>query len=182
MSADSVLEGALTMLLEKAQRQGIDPPVRPANLDLAFVGGGQPLTAATADPVSHEIPFPCRLVWAHMYALDGRGRPISVSATIDVQITQFSTLGASAPLYGSASIPALSAASSADLSLSGWQLNLITGDIIIATLATFTGSALKVGLALQFRPTDVPIGVSGYTDAGGGSYVDANGEVYVFRS
>lgn len=193
VSIDSVLEGALTTVLVKAQRALAEPAVRPATINFEWSGGGIPIPVAvdpitlasgptTLDPILVEVPFPCRIVWAHMYAGDAAGNPIAVTASADVRLTQLLTFGGSVPLSGTGTPPGLQADSIADADLTGWQLNLTTTDTLIARLTTFTGTATWVALVLQLRPTDVPIGVETMLDASDVTYTDADGNPYVFRS
>lgn len=168
-------------LLSKAQRPELPPAVRPATVNFNWGGGGVPIVLANTDPVLVEVPFPSRIVWAHLYAGDATGLPMAVTASVEVRVTQFTEFGGSVALYGSGTVPALSSASRADLDLTGWQVNLITGDALIGRLLTFTGAATWVTLSLLLRPTDVPIGVTSVIDATSNSYTDANGNLYVYR-
>lgn len=166
--------------------------LRPATMKFGWTGGGQPIAVTVdpitlasvptnADPMELDVPFACRIVWARLKAGDAAGMPVSVDATVDVQLSQFTTFGGQTPLYGSGTIPTLTSASSVDLSLTGWIVDLVTADTITAKLTTFTGQATWVTLSLQLRPTDVTVG-NAYTTSAGTVYTSANGRSYIFRS
>ena len=181
MSVDSILDGALTTLLEKAQRRVLPSAPRTATINFQWSGGGSALTLTTVDPILVEVPFPSRIVWAHLYAGDGAGLPVAITATVDIGLTKLLTFGGSVPLYGSGAVPALTAAASADLLLTGWQIDLDTGDTLVARILTFTGAATWVTLALQVRAVDSLIGEQPIVDSLAADYVDASGATYVIR-
>lgn len=175
--ADAGLTDAFRRLVPQPVRTA--RPTRPATVVLGFGGGGQPLVAATTDPVQFDVPFPCRLAWARLRAGDALGQPVAVSATVDVQLSQFEQFGGSSKLYATGTMPALSGTYKADLSLSGWHIDLAAGDTVMARLATFSGSATWLTLSLLLRPTDVPVRLAPVLNASGLPYVDASGAVYV---
>ncbi len=185
MSVEGQLDQAFTTLLAKARQRaeeqaGITP--RTASIIFEWAGGGLPLVAANTDPVLIEVPFDSTIVWAHMYAGDAAGLPVAVTATVAVAFTLLSTFGAQSALNGTGLQPSLQADSIRDVDLTSWHTNLLTGDTIIARLASFAGAATWVALSLQLRATQVQIGVAPYVDTGGDTYVDASGSSYVFRS
>ncbi len=196
VSVDSVLDGAFTILLAKAQRKLLDtPPVtmKPASVNFEWTGGGAPIAVAidpitfvsaptAADPVLIEIPFPCSIGWAHLFAGDAAGRPMVASATVDVQLTQITNLGSSIALYGTGAIPQLSNASAAIIDLTNWQPNLLTSDILIARLTAFTGLATWVALTLQLVPTDVGLGLIPVVDGAANLLTDGSGNTLVLRN
>lgn len=181
MSVDSVLDGALTTVLIKAQREVVERAVRPGGLDFGWGGGGQPLVATETDPMLLEVPFDSSIVWAHLYALDGAGDYTPVTASVELRI-RTGGLGGSSFLYGTGSVPALSAQGFANLDLTGWRRNLVTGDAVTARLLSLSGTANVVAVTIQLRPTDAPIGVTPMVDDSGDAYVDDLGREYVFRS
>lgn len=195
MSADATLDQAFTTLLAKAQKRLLDSPqatVKPATINFEWTGGGQPITVAVdpitllstpaVDPVLVEVPFPSTIIWAHMFAGDAAGRPVAVSASVDVELTQLLTFNASTSISAGGFSPALSSQAVSDLSIVGWQTNLATGDLLIARLTSFVGLATWVALTLQILPTNVPIGVAGVTDGTGDQIVDSNGNIVVLRN
>lgn len=193
VTVDAVLDSALTTLLVKAQRALVEDAVRPITINFKWGGGGIPLTVAvdpitlasgarTTDPDLVEVPYPARIVSVHMYAGDGAGAPVAVTATVDIQLTQFLAFGASIPLHGTGAAPRLQLDSISDTDLTGWQLNLTGTDTLIARLTSFTGTATWVACIVKLRPTDVPIGVETMFDASDVTYTDADGNPYVFRS
>ncbi len=167
MTVDAILEGAFTNLVAKAQQRQQEQAVRPANVVFPWTGGGQPLTQPTMDPIIAEIPFPCRLVWVHIWAGDAHGLPVPVSATFELQVTSVFTFGASAPLYGTGVPPALDNVFSANLDLTDWNMNLAIGDTLIAYPLTYTGTATWLAITIQLRPTDQAIGISELVDNAG---------------
>lgn len=207
MSVDTTLDIAFTTLLGKAQGTstgtGSVVPIPttgggtsgtggtsgstsstalPVSVNFGWGGGGSTLTANGADPVKASIPFPCTIAAARLCAGDGQGHPIAVSASIDVEVTQFNTFGASVPLQGSGTIPRLQSDSVANCNLSGWQTNLVAGDWLIARLASFSGSATWVALELILQPISVQLGVSTVVDNAGNRLVDNSGNVIVYRN
>lgn len=186
MSADSVLDEAFTRLLGKVQQeaaqQQVAAAVRPATINFVWGGGGLPIVAANCDPLLVEVPFPSFVVWAHLYAGDALGHPVEVTATVEVRLTQLLTFGDSVPLYGLGLPPHMTVAAVADVNVQAWQQNLITGDALVARLATFSGTATWLALVLQLRPTDVPLGVTGIVDDSGDTIVDSDGNPIVLRS
>lgn len=182
----SVAEGkiinAVRTMIAKS-RPGVGPDrARPASIVFEWTGGGLPIVQANTDPVLVEVPMPCRIVWAHLYAGDVVGNPVATTATVNVQLTSLTTFGASTPLYGSGAIPALVSDSATNLDLTDWHRNLVTTDTLIGRLATFSGAATWLVLVLQLRPTDVPIGVSAVTDDAGDPFTDADGNALTFRA
>lgn len=180
VSVESVLEGALTTVLVKAQRQLAEPVVRTGGLDYGWTGGGAPIVAIETDPQLLEVPFDCYIVWAHMYALDGTGDYISVNATAELRVRQGS--GGSSVLSGSGSPPSLSAQSYSDISLSGWRRNLAIGQTVTARLVSFTGTATVVAITMQLRSTEAALGIDSIVDSGGDPFTDSSGDPFVFRS
>lgn len=182
MSVDSLLDQAFTTLLNKARGPAIEQAVRPATINFVFSNNGAALVVTTRDPLLVEVPFPCRIVWVHLYAGDKNGAPVAVTATVDLFLTQWDHFGTFAPVYGSGTPPHLTLDSVANADLSGWQLHLTTGDTLMARLRTFTGAASWLALTLQLRPTDVPIGISNVTDLAGSFVTDSAGNIVVSRS
>lgn len=202
MSVDTTLDTALTILLSKAQVGTSSGPVTqptgggggssgggssapstlPATVNMQFGGGGAPIVLANTDPSKASVPFAGRIAWARLCAGDATGRPVAVTATVDVQLTSFETFGASTSLSGSGTSPSLQTDSVRDCDLTGWHLNLVTGDWLIARLLSFSGSATWIALEMLIRPTDVPIGVAGVVDANGDQIVDNNGNPIVVRN
>jgi hypothetical protein len=182
MSVDSLLDSALTTLLGKAIRdaeaEGAITP-RTATINFSWGGGGQPLVLTNTDPILVEVPFPSKIIWAHLYAGDAAGQPAVVTASVEVRITQFSSFGGSLALYGSGTAPALTAASRADLDVTNWQVNLLTGDALIARLTAFTGSADWIALVLLIRSVDDALIT--VVDTSGDQFVDTSGNPFVIR-
>lgn len=197
MSADSVLDQAFTTLLAKAQRPLLDatataPPIRPATINFEWTGAGSPIAVAVdpisfasspaaVDPILVEVPFACTIGWAHMFAGDAAGNFQTADARVDVRLTQLG-LGSSVSLSGTGAGPALSGVGAAILDLEGWQSNLVVGDILIARLTSFSGSATWVALTLQLLPTHVGLGVAGIVDNNGDQIVDNDGNPIVMRN
>lgn len=205
MSVDTTLDIAFTTLLGKAQGTttgtgsvvptptpgggggtvttgGGTTDTRLVSVNFEWGGGGAPLVLANADPVKMSIPFPCTIAAARVCAGDGVGHPVSVSASIDVAITQFSTFGSAVSLQGSGTVPRLQSDSVSNCNLSGWHTNLIAGDWLIARLSSFTGSATWVALELTLQPISVQLGVSTVVDNAGNRLVDNSGNVIVYRN
>lgn len=180
--ADQRIVNGVRAIIAKAMPTEQPQRTRPGGMDFGWGGGGQPLVTANTDPILLEVPFNARIVWAHLWALDGAGAVTPVTATVEVRIRTTQGSGGSSVLYGTGSVPALTSAGFADLDLTGWQRNLVIGDAVIARLTALTGSANLVALTLQLRPTEVPVGVTPLIDAGASTYVDANGNPYVYRS
>src|SRR5215831_12454094 len=158
-SVDGVLDTAFATLLHKALRPELPAPLRPGGLDFMWAGGGLALDITKTDPVILEIPYPSALVWCHVYAGDGHGEPIPVTATIELRITKFSSFGSGpTALYGSGARPALSFAAANNVNLDGWITNFDTGDLIIAYPSTYSGTAVWLALTLQLRPVLTIIG------------------------
>lgn len=196
MSVDALLDDAFTRILGKAHQefdQQNQLNLRSATINFEWNGGGQPLTTAidpltlyeyplTTDPVLVEVPFDATIVWAHMYAGDSRGNPIPISTMVDLTLSSLLTFGAQTPVYGIGARPEMVAESSVDLPLTGWQLNLVTGDTLMATPFTFTGVATWFALTLLIRTTQVPLGVEPIVDNNGAQIVDNAGNLIVLRS
>jgi hypothetical protein len=184
MSVDSVLDSAFTTLLAKARQRADElarPSPRPATLNFGWGGGGVALTAATADPILLEVPWPGEIRWAHMYAGDANGVPVAVTATISVQITRLTTFGGVLPLHGTA-IPTLTAAAAADLVVTTWVQNLLPGDALIGRLETFEGDATWISLNLLLYPTSDDLGSAELLSSDGDELTDADGNIVVLRS
>jgi hypothetical protein len=181
MSVESALDQAVANILTLARQEDGPRSVRPGGLDFGWSGGGQPIDATLTDPILLEVPFDARIVWAHLYALDGAGEFAPVTATVEVRIRQAVAGGASTALYGTGTIPALTSVGFADLDTTGWQLNLSVGDAMTARLTALTGVANVVVLAIQLRPTDAPLGISDVVDNTGNAFVDNAGNRFVFR-
>lgn len=202
MSVDTTLDIAFTTLLAKAQgtTTGTVVPTptpitggsggttsgssdtRPVSVNFEWAGGGTALIASNLDPIKVSIPFPCTVAAARLCAGDGQGHPSAVTATLDVEITQFGTFGSSRTLQGSGTAPRLQSDSVANCNLSGWQTNLVAGDWLIARLAAFTGSATWLALELTLQPINANLGVSTVVDNAGNRLVDNSGNVIVYRN
>ncbi len=195
MSVDSVLDGAFTILLAKAQRRQLEAgrTTRSATVNFMWGGGGSPIAVALdavtnvstptfLDPLLAEVPFPSSIQWAHVYAGDGAGHPIAVNTTIDVQLTQLLTFGSSVPLNGTGTAPRLQADSSTDVDLTDWQTNLMTGDALIARVTSLTGVPTWIALVLLLRPTDEALGVIDVTNNAGDPMTNSAGDPMVFRN
>lgn len=185
MSAESVLDEALTRLLGKAHQElDVARPidVRPASLNFDFGGDNTPIAAATTGSLKLMVPYPSRIVWARISAGDADDNPVAITGTIRVILTNFETFGAPTFLHGTGTIPTITADSVADCSLTGWHTNLVTGDWLIARLVTLTGAPTWVSLEILLRPTDVPIGVQGIVDGAGDFIVDNDGNRIVLRN
>jgi len=179
---DGTLDSAFTLLLQKSLQAEQEQVVRPANVIFPWTGGGQPLTQPTMDPIIAEIPFPCRLVWVHMWAGDAQGLPVPVSATIELQVTNIFAFGASLPLYGTGVLPTMDNVFAADLDLTDWNMNLATGDTIIAYPLTFSGSATWLSITMQLRPSEQAIGVSDVVDNAGDNMTFNDGSPMEIRA
>ncbi len=182
MTVDSTLDQAFTLLLAKAQQRIPQPGLRPGGIDFMWGGGGQAITLATMDPLLVEVPFPSRLVWAHMYAGDGVGQPSLVTATIQVKLTSVASFGTSIPLSGTGTAPNLNLQSASDCDITDWQLNYDTGDTLIAYPTVFTGAATWLALTLQLRPTDANLGAEDVLDNVGDQMTLNDGTLLEFRS
>jgi hypothetical protein len=196
VSVDSVLDDAFTTLLAKARSLQDQLPraaIKPAMAHFQWTGGGQPIAVAvdpltfastptSCDPVLIEVPFPCTIQWAHLWAGDGDGNPVAVTATIEIFITTILTFGAAVPLKGTGTPPTLTLDSATDCDLTGWFINLVTGDALVARVETFTGLASWLALTLLLRPVSEEQGVAGIVDENGDLIVDENGNVIVLRN
>lgn len=201
MSVDTTLDTAFTTLLGKAQGTitgTVVPPstgggggtvitggssdTRPASVNFEWSGGGATLNLNNVDPIKVSIPFPCSIAAARLCAGDGQGHPVSVSASVDVEITQFGSFGSSTALQGSGTIPRLQSDAISNCDMSGWHTNLVASDWLIARLASFSGSATWVAFELVLQPTSVQLGVSNVIDNAGNTMVDSSGNTLVFRN
>jgi hypothetical protein len=180
--AERRINAGVQQIIARATPAERAEPTRPGGLDFGWSGGGQPIDITAVDPMLLEVPFDARIVWAHLYALDGAGNPAPVTATVELRIRQATARGGTTALYGTGSVPALSSAGFAELDTTGWLTNLTIGDAVIARLTALTGVANVVVLAIQLRPTEAPLGIAGVVDSGGDAFVDASGNRFVFRS
>ncbi len=186
MSVDSNLDRAIALILQKANRPGIDPAIKPLTINWTFSAGGSAVVTTACAPLLVEIPYPCTIVWAHMYSgvQTGGFSPVT-SAIVDVIMTQLDTPDRYTHLYGDGTIPTMTSASTADLDLTGWHVNLITGDTLIARLQTFSAPTTPIvswlSLVLLCRPTDVPIGVATVEDLASDGLIDSTGADVVLR-
>jgi hypothetical protein len=142
------------------------------------LGGGQALTLASMDPMLLEVPFPSRIVWARLWALDGAipAQPIAVSATVGVRLTNYASFDGGALLSGTGAVPALVSAPKASVDLAGWVIKLTIGDAVIAQPTAFSGAAHMLGLTIQLRPTEVPLRTD-LTGEGGEMLTTEGGEL-----
>lgn len=203
---DAVIEEALTIILGKAiqRAQELAPPVenKQATINFQFTGGGAPvippvidptaptsatlgesaILTTTTDPQVVEIPWPCRVVWCHLYGISSTGQPASCNAVIDLQISQFITWGGtSVPLYGIGAQPALVDTFKTDVDLTGWNVNLDTGDTLTAFMPTFSGAATGVSCTLLLVKTTDVIGEVDVLDNDDELIVDELGNRIVWR-
>lgn len=189
MSAESVLDEALAILLAKARNRTDAQDIQtaqPSALVINFDGVGLPLTAGSAG--LYEIRFPCRILACHMFA--GVFDPVSLlpvptaaTASVELRLAQQGLWSAgSAPLYGTGVRPSMTAIAEAEPSIASWTLDLQPGDLIVYALSAFVGVATFLTLSLPVRRLDVTgIGVSSWTDADGVAFTDAGGEPFVIR-
>jgi len=177
----STLEAAFGLLLRKAIREAPQLTVKPVGVDFFWGVGGLPLDITIVDPLIAEIPIDGRLVWAHLWAGDGAGNPVAVQARIDLRLTSIRGFGSSSSVPQSGSPILLDTSASNDIDISGWLLNYVTGDTLIAIPTTFIGTATWIALTLQFRPQDAPQGVSVVTDNAGDNMTFNDGSTVEFR-
>lgn len=165
--------------LKKSQQALPEPPVLPTVISVNFDGGGQPLVAGLAGLV--EVTFPCRILSCHMYAGSTLIEPINVTATVDLRRGQQGIWSAgSHPLYGT-TMPSMTAQAESSPSITGWEVDLQPGDLIVYRLATFTGTATWLTLTLPVKRIDVTgVGELGITDSG--TSVTVDGVPVVLRS
>lgn len=166
--------------IRKAQQTIPDPPVLPSVLTINFDGGGLPLVAGLAGLA--EVTFPCRILGCHIYAGSALLEPIPVTATVELRLSAhgFWSSG-STPLYGTSSIPSITAVAETDVSVTGWIIDLQPGDLIPYQLVTFSGAAtwLSVNIPLR-RLNQTGTGVSDVL-SGGDRLVDSDGNTVVRR-
>ncbi len=182
INIDATLDSAFTLLLQKSLQAEQEGVVKPATINFMWTGGGQALNLLTLDPIMVEIPFASTLVWAHMFAGDGVGGAIDVSATVELRLSNFANFGSSLPLYQTGLIPTLDTVASMDLDITDWLTNFDGGDIITAYPVTFTGTATWMALVLRLRPTESAIGVSATEDNSGEVMTTNDGEAMQFRA
>lgn len=169
MSVDGTLDTAFTTLLGKVGRSGsgAGAPIQTpggtvyvpstgsgvTSVNITFSGGGIPLVVPVggAMPGSVEIPGSLSLVWVHVFAGDENGLPVAVTAAISLRLTSEGSFGTSAAIYGG-TMPGLTAASNADIDISGWTQDFTTGDAILYRLDSFSGDATWLTLTMQMRP------------------------------
>jgi len=186
VSVDANLDKALQLLLSKAKGDPLEQDVRPLTINWTFSAGGGVISTVTCAPLLVEVPYPCTIVWAHMYSGSQTGvlTPVT-NAVIDVIMTQLDAPSRFAHLYGSGTIPTMAALSVKDLDLTGWHVNLITGDTLIARLQTFSAPSTPViswlSLTLLCRPTSVPIGLGTVEDLSANDIISAAGDTVVAR-
>jgi len=168
-------------VIKKARTEIPPAAVRTTTMNFQWTGGGQALVLANTDPVILEVPFPARLLWAHMRAGDANGFPIPVTTTVDLQWSKFENWGAQNPVYGVGTPPSLSSASSNDCDTTSWHLDYTTGDTFVASLSSFSGVATWVALILLLRAVDAPLGQDSLIDVSSDTIIDSNGNVVVVR-
>jgi hypothetical protein len=203
---DAVIEEALSIILGKAiqRAQELALPVeqKQATINFTFGGGGAPIIepvidpdaptdptlgesamiTTTTDPQVVEIPWPCRVVWCHLYAISSTGQPALATCVVDLQISQFLTWGGtSVPLYGVGAQPSLTAEFKRDLDLTGWNVNLDTGDTITAFMPSFSGAATSISCTLLLVKTTDVIGEVDVFDNDDQLLVDELGNRVVWR-
>jgi hypothetical protein len=198
MSVDTTLDTSLALIVSKA-RSGlssgtipitsggssggtVSSTARTATVNFEWGGGGSALSASACDPVLVEVPFASEIMWVHLFAGIASGAPVAVTTTLDLQLTRWASFGGSTPVYGSGTSPRITADSLGNMSLSGWFVNMTSGDVLIARVLTFSGTATFLTMNILLRSSDVPIGISGVSDGSGGTVVDASGNRIVWRS
>ena len=180
-TVDATLDDAFTTILAKAQQQ-FEQVLFGATLNFIWPGGGQSLVLANLDPLSLEIPYDCRIVYATLRAGDANAMPVSVSATISLQLSTFSTFGAYTPVNVSGANPTLTSQSSNNCSLTGWHVSLAEAESMTARVTAFTGTATWLWLAIKLRPTFALTDSSNYVNFGQQqNYTTAGGQAYTFR-
>ena len=145
---------------------------RMAGIELTFDGAGQALVVGMGGYL--EVPFDCRLMAARLFA------DASCSATVDLTYGTYTDFPAASALYDT--IPALSSAQKADLAVTGWHRRLVARDVLSYQLASFSGSATRLTLALWVRKTDGPSGAGGVVDGSSTTVTDSSGNTVSIRS
>lgn len=143
-------------IIGKAQ-QDIQPfPTLSGVIPICFSGGGVALAAGF--PTMGIVTFPCRILGCWLFAGSELLTPVAVTATVDLRYGQQGAWSSGAvPIYGPTS-PRLTAQSEASMDISGWALtDLAPGTLLPARLATFTGAATWILLALPVRRLDQTI-------------------------
>ncbi len=194
MSFQTDFDTAFTLLLSKAvsAEQAIvnaggggntgtgTTPSLPASVAFEFAGGGFPLTVQIVSPIFVEVPFPCRLVTAHMFAGDAHGQPALATATMEMTLTHFDS-GVGMPIYGSGARPSLTNASSANVDLTGWVLDFDAGDAIVVYPTVISGTAASfIVLSIQLQPAAGRVNVTDVTTTG--TVTTSGGIDYTYRT
>lgn len=106
------------------------------------------------------------------------------SATIDLRHGTFNDVPSLAAIYGNvgANIPTLTNAATTILDISPWTLNLQPNDVLIATLASASGTFTCVTLSIYVRHLKWPAGTTGLTDSSGNTLTTAGGNTVTLRS
>jgi hypothetical protein len=201
MSFETDFDSAFTILLGKAQGTlTLEPAPAPApvtssgggtstvpaptsyTVPFFWPGGGAAPVPAAFDPLVVEVPDPGEIVWVHLYAGDVNGQPVAVTTAIDLQVTRWESFGGSSPVYGSGTVPRITADSSANVSLSGWFTHLEGGDALIAKMTSFSGTATWVAMNIKVRRDTTAQNRVGVLDDTGGQVLDAYGNPIIYRT
>ena len=145
---------------------------RMAGIELTFDGAGQALVVGMGGYL--EVPFDCRLMAARLFA------DVSCSATVDLTYGTYTDFPAASVLYDT--IPTLSSAQKADLAVTNWHRRLAARDVLSYQLASFSGSATRLTLALWVRKTDGPSGAGTVSDAAADTITDSSGNTVTLRT
>lgn len=183
MSASATLDRAFADLLGKLRSEAagaaLPPAAREATINITFSGGGSALPTAGLGGVV-EIPFPCRIVWAHMFAGNEQIQAVDVTASVGLWVGSFEAWPSGSPIWGEAQ-PSLSAASHANIDISTWITNLVTADILYYVITSFVGTATWMSVHLGIRSTAGEEGTADIVSAAGDQVVDEDGNELRFR-
>jgi hypothetical protein len=184
-SAQPALVEMWRSAINKARQEIPPPPVLPTTISINMDGVGEPLVVNQAGLI--KVTFPCRILACDIFAgtagdTDGL-MPAAVTATVDLRLgTQGAWSGGSTTLYGTGAIPTITASAEANLSVTGWHIDLQPFDLILWRLATFSGAATWMAVELAVRRLDTTgIGESGFFDSASIDFTDSSGNPFVVR-
>lgn len=186
-------QAALVEMYRSLLRKSQVPPARAETADVIaptsinFNFDGVAVAPVPGMVQMGEVPWPCHILSARMYAGNPLGDPAVATATVDLRMGQKGvwSLGSTA-IYGTGGMPTLTATVEQDVPITTWAvIELQPGDLLVGALNAFssTAGATWVVLALLVRrivPTG--IGVTTVVSDGGDTLVDENGNIIGGRS
>ena len=99
---------------------------------------------------------------------------VMTAASFEIYVTRYNS-GGVLPLYGTGRRPVMAEASSANIDITDWAINLDVGDALVCYPTALSGNASFIVLSMQIQPSVGPVGITTVTDSTGATVTSNTG-------